>query len=705
MLAIWAAPAVFATEPTPAPAPTVKTIVSGTGTVTWVIPSTSDSGAATLVTPNSHWGLLPDTLWINTAGSSAPYTGAFPTTEYSTTFQLPAAASASISVDVLADNSATLYLNDSLLGSQPASDGTQFKNFDGTEHWTFPTSQLGWFRRGDNTLKIVNTDGDEGVANGIDFKATVTYTPVPLVISFDSPTTRVYDGTTTATISRCSVAPAAAGLSCDIATGATADYANKNVGVTKTVTAEVGDFELTGPLVDEYTQISVNSTTADISKRPVTVMAAADAREANGTNSSAGKPTITAGTLANGDTAVFSQAFAQAGAGYPIALTPAVNSITDGASADMRGNYLVTLAPTDGRIRPGPVAAISFTAQPIDTQVSTPIYSFCAPPASGTLPCATAPTSSPVTVTALDAFSNLAGPGSPGADSSNTVITVTIKETGQTATLGTAPTSSGVASFGNSLVIGATRATTTLAASTSPSLNATSTSFQVVSDLAACDGTTCDSLAKVGGTGFIQKSYGRIKTTDDFYVPGTQNVILTTQFSGFEQGTCANPSKTLGQTSEVRVQGTGVTPTTPEFSVTLIYPKDTIKKAGLTARNADSYDVCLGATWLDTSSGPTAWKAKNLSTGALQNAVAESSGSKVYWGWVPMCSALSSAQYAKNPCIILRTKQAATLKAELVTKQGMSTAEFNAIGATDSDIMIVVRKPWPWDGKFGTGLK
>ena len=64
-----------------------------------------------------------------------------------------------------------------------------------------------------------------------------------------------------------------------------------------------------------------------------------------------------------------------------------------------------------------------------------------------------------------------------------------------------------------------------------------------------------------------------------------------------------------------------------------------------------------------------------------------------------------SPQKAENPCIILRTKQVATLRTELVNNQGTSPAAFNALGAKDSDIMIVVRKPWPWDGKFGTGLK
>jgi hypothetical protein len=100
-----------------------------------------------------------------------------------------------------------------------------------------------------------------------------------------------------------------------------------------------------------------------------------------------------------------------------------------------------------------------------------------------------------------------------------------------------------------------------------------------------------------------------------------------------------------------------------------------------------------------------------LTLDLLQDAVPESAGSKVYWGWVPLClridlsPALSAQQKATNPCVVLKTKSVAALRAELVGNQGLTLAQFNAIGAKDNDVMIVLRKPWPWDGKFGTGLK
>jgi hypothetical protein len=144
--------------------------------------------------------------------------------------------------------------------------------------------------------------------------------------------------------------------------------------------------------------------------------------------------------------------------------------------------------------------------------------------------------------------------------------------------------------------------------------------------------------------------------------------------------------------------------------VTLIFPKETIKNAGLASRPALDFDVCLGATWLGAGS-PTPWKAKPLTLDTLQDSLPATAGSKTYWGWVPLClrvnlsPLLNAQQKATNPCIELKTKSVALLRAELVGRQGLTLAEFNAIGAKDNDVMIVLRKPWPWDGKFSTGLR
>ena len=53
-----------------------------------------------------------------------------------------------------------------------------------------------------------------------------------------------------------------------------------------------------------------------------------------------------------------------------------------------------------------------------------------------------------------------------------------------------------------------------------------------------------------------------------------------------------------------------------------------------------------------------------------------------------------------DPCIGLRTKQVATLRTYL-TSLGWTTAQINAIGMSDADVAIVIRKGSPWDAKVG----
>ncbi len=181
-------------------------------------------------------------------------------------------------------------------------------------------------------------------------------------------------------------------------------------------------------------------------------------------------------------------------------------------------------------------------------------------------------------------------------------------------------------------------------------------------------------------------------------------MTLQTQFIAFDNGQCGDPSaKKVGQTTEMKVTGNGVSATSPNFSMVLLYPKDTIKAAGYTSRGPNAYNICLGAKYLGTTPA-TAWKAKtSLTNGTLKDAVNDGTG--VYWGYVPECSAiqasnLSAALKAQNPCISLRTKQAATLKAAVVPEI-MSLQDFNTLGMKDADIAIVLSKPWPWDGKMG----
>lgn len=328
-----------------------------------------------------------------------------------------------------------------------------------------------------------------------------------------------------------------------------------------------------------------------------------------------------------------------------------------------------------------------FNGQPIDTKIGQKVYHVCSPaPVSSTDPCLA--TSDPVKVMAIDLYGNRAS-----------ATSVTVKVNGAGSPTAAAVTSDGVASI-PAPAAPATSGGFNLVAYATGAANGTSRTVQAVNDLEACVGTACDNKATNQQTN-KQTTFGKILKTGQAFGGGNP-VTLQTQFLPFDNGLCSDPTaKSVGQTTEVKVTGTGVSATSPNFTLVLIYPKDTIKAAGYTARSATAFNVCLGATWL--GSGPaTPWKARaSLSkTNTLTNAVGDGNG--VYWGYVPDCSQLTAAQRQTNPCLSLRSKQVADLKAALVPSV-MSLADFNALGMKDADLGLVLSKPWPWDGK--TGLK
>ena len=85
--------------------------------------------------------------------------------------------SPSITVQVLADNEAVVSLNGTEIGRQPhfVYAGPELVNFQTIS--TFPWSNSSDFVDGVNTLSIANLD--YGGANGVNFKAVVTYDTAP----------------------------------------------------------------------------------------------------------------------------------------------------------------------------------------------------------------------------------------------------------------------------------------------------------------------------------------------------------------------------------------------------------------------------------------------------------------------------------------------------------------------------------------------
>ncbi len=135
-------------------------------------------------------------------------------------------------------------------------------------------------------------------------------TGIPLTISGATANSRVYDGTTNATINT-GPATLSGVLGSDVVTlnsgGAAGTFADKNVGPLKAVT--VTGFTIGGADAGNYTLTQPTGLTANITVRLITVSAQTNSKMYDGTTSSAANPAISAGSLAAGDTANFTQTY------------------------------------------------------------------------------------------------------------------------------------------------------------------------------------------------------------------------------------------------------------------------------------------------------------------------------------------------------------------------------------------------------------
>ena len=159
-----------------------------------------------------------------------------------------------------------------------------------------------------------------------------------LTVSGVTASSKVYDGTTAATLNTASAALVGV-TSGDTVTlntvGASGAFADKNVGTAKAVT--VSGLSLSGASAGNYT-LTQPTATADITVRAITVTAATNTKTYDNTTSAAAVPTITVGSLASGDTANFPETYDTKAAGTGKTLTP-TGSVTDGNSGN---NYTVT---------------------------------------------------------------------------------------------------------------------------------------------------------------------------------------------------------------------------------------------------------------------------------------------------------------------------------------------------------------------------
>jgi hypothetical protein len=218
---------------------------------------------------------------------------------------------------------------------------------DSAPAWTqtFDTRNIG-------TNKLLTPAGLVNDANGGNNYA-YTYTqdttgvinPKTLTVSATglTPANKIYDGTTNATLTP--GAPSLVGVvSPDLVTlvgagSAVGVFADRNAGLAKTVS--ISGLTLGGTGAGNYT-LTQPTRTANITKKPITITAVTDSKTYDGTATSSGVPTLSAGApLASGDSApAWTQTFNNKNAGTNKVLTPAglVNDANGG------NNYAYTYA-------------------------------------------------------------------------------------------------------------------------------------------------------------------------------------------------------------------------------------------------------------------------------------------------------------------------------------------------------------------------
>ncbi len=190
---------------------------------------------------------------------------------------------------------------------------------------------------------------------------TVSITPEALTVSSNglTPADKIYDSTTATTLTIGSptlVGVVGTDVVTLVTTGATANFVDTNVGLTKTV--NIAGLTLTGAQAGNYTLIQPTRA-ANIFKRAITVSAVNDVKTYDAGVSSSGVPTITVGALQGSDTATWTQTFdtRHAGIGNKI-LTPA-GLVNDGNGGN---NYACTFAPFNtGTIDKKPITVTAVT--------------------------------------------------------------------------------------------------------------------------------------------------------------------------------------------------------------------------------------------------------------------------------------------------------------------------------------------------------
>jgi hypothetical protein len=303
--------------------------------------------------------------------------------------------------------------------------------------------------------------------------------------------------------------------------------------------------------------------------------------------------------------------------------------------------------------------SVTFTTQPGNALVGTAIPS--------------APSGQSILVTAEDTWGNRPYDKSTITQVSAPWVTLA----------GTTPglTAGGVATFADLSIAtpGTYRLNATLNASADgqPSVvSLPSAEFTITAPGVACSGSSCTSQASNTKQGSLSNLTPQQGSLSGLFLNTSISVDTRSGCSGFT----LVPGTTL---TDVRVYG-NVAGAKPTSTVTLVIPKATLQQSGYTQRSANSFDACLGNTSYVPGTPP--WTTKSGASAQLIGGL--------FWGLVPKCSA---ALDPTNPCVVLKTKE----KEDLAEVIGASAVA--SLGFRNSDVALVVKEPYPWDGRYGGG--
>ncbi|MDR3361087.1 MAG: YDG domain-containing protein, partial [Bifidobacteriaceae bacterium] len=233
------------------------------------------------------------------------------------------------------------------------------KKVDAAAPVTVEASGLGgadaWLYKLAAKLRLIDASGKD---------ATVAITPKTVTLTGLSAADKVYDGTTTATLTgRAALSGVIAGDGVAVGQTPAAQFADKNVGAAKSVTLATPN--LVGADAGNYTLAKPAALTAAITAKPVTLtgLTAAD-KVYDGTTTAtiSGTPAFTAGVIVAGDTVTITGAATGAFADSSVGAgkTVAVSGLGLGGASS--GNYLLTAPTLKASITAKPVTITGLSA-------------------------------------------------------------------------------------------------------------------------------------------------------------------------------------------------------------------------------------------------------------------------------------------------------------------------------------------------------